>query len=71
MSAFASKRWLVILLVAGLVLVWTEPVLAGGFQLPNLGVLNFIAPLIRGFFLFILRIIFFIPGGEDFLIDLT
>lgn len=71
MFAFASRRWSVILLVVGLVLIWTEPALAGGFGLPDLGFFNFLAPLIRGFFLLVLRVFFLIPGGEDFLIDLT
>ena len=53
-----------------LVFALTGPAFAGGFQLPNLGLLNFLAPLIRGFFLLLLRVVFLIPGGEDFLIDL-
>ena len=70
MSAFASKRWWVVAVV-GVILIGSEPAWAGGFSLPNLGVFNFLAPVIRGFFLLILRLIFLIPGGENFLIDLT
>ncbi len=70
MSSPLPKHGLVALLVVALVLVSTEPAMAGLFQIPNLGFFNFLAPVIRGFSLLVLRLIFFIPGGENFLIDL-
>ena len=52
-------------------LVFFEPALAGSdlfTGIPDLGFFNFLQPILRWIGMALLRLIFFIPGGEDFLI---
>ena len=63
---------LVIVLIVCVVLTSAEPVLAGSglfSGIPDLGFFNFLQPVIRWIGFAVLRLIFLIPGGEDFLID--